>query len=1019
GRGPRTPQEEVLCGLFAEVLGLERVGIDDNFFDLGGDSITAIQLVSRARQKSIIFTPRHVYQYKNVSSLALVAAPKADVADVVAQPGTGRVALTPIMHWYLKGSGAADRFAQHVVIHVPAGLDGSHLQAALQALIDHHDALRAQLRSVGDDTFLEVPPAGTLSATDCFRHVDVSAISAESLQRVLEVETESAHFRLSPEQGKMVQVVWLDAGLSARGKLLVVIHHLVVDGVSWRILIPDLRAAWEAIANGSAPLLQLPGTSFRTWSERLHQEAIRRRNELSLWKGILEVDDPPLSPTGVDPHRDIAPRALRCELPSSFSAPLLGQVPGLFHGGVNDVLLTALGSAIGDWRRKRGTIAKSVLLDVEGHGREELSGTDLSRTVGWFTSLFPVLLDVGNLDISNPRELGSATKRVKEHLRSLPDHGLGYGILRYLDTEGAVDLGHYRRPQIGFNYLGRFPSNTGQDWSPIFENEVLTDHRFATSALHAIEVNAITEERAGGPVLVAWWTWADGLFDEREIRLLGQIWFDVLAAMAGLVHYPDIGGLTPSDVRLVPLDQRRIVQLEKKHNQLAAILPLSPLQKGLLFHALYDVEKPDTYQIQIVLDLVGPLDRERLQKAAVVLLQRYPNLRAAFELEDSTSAVQVVPVKVSLPWREVDLEALTDDEQQIRLEELQEQAFAERFNPALSPMMRFTLIRLRPKYHKLIFAYHHLLLDGWSTAIFLQELSSLYGDGASAKQLLSPSRYEDYLAWIASRNRDIALAEWKSTLAGVEQGTCLIAGRQTYGSIPETFIQTLTERQTGDLVVLSRQLGITLNTVIQAAWGMLLRYLTGLDDVVFGTTVAGRPPELPGIERMVGLLINTVPLRLKLSGSERLRDLLSRLQSEQAELIEYHYLDLTEIQRSAGIGELFDTIVVYENYPAASDMFSSAEGLKITLAGGKGGDFTHYTLSLVVVPGDEIQLRLGYQADLFDRSTIEAIAARLTRVFEAMVADPSQPIGRIDLLDAAERRQLLVDWNDTAQPLAD
>jgi len=397
----------------------------------------------------------------------------------------------------------------------------------------------------------------------------VAVAEGEPLAAAAAREAAAAAGRLDPDAGRMVEAVCLDTGGMRPGRLLLVIHHLVVDGVSWRILVPDLVEAWSAVRAGETPALAPVGTSFRHWSDHLAAQVAERTSELALWQGMLAGAEPLLGRRPLDPERDRLSNAgrLTLSLKAQTTAPLLGRVPALFHGQVNDVLLTGLAVAVAEWRRRHGYGAgNAVLVDLEGHGREESAGMDLSRTVGWFTSLYPVRLDPGEIDWAEAwaggATLGTAVKRIKEVLRGLPENGLGYGVLRYLNAERGDTLKQFAEPQIGFNYLGRFARGEGGAWSIAPEAAALGGGGDPAMALrHTLEVNALTLEEADGARLMANWSWAQGVLDEAAVHDLAQLWFRALTALVRHAERPDAGGLTPSDLTLVSLSQSEIDRL--------------------------------------------------------------------------------------------------------------------------------------------------------------------------------------------------------------------------------------------------------------------------------------------------------------------------------------------------------------------------------------------------------------------------------------------------------------------------
>ena len=1032
-RAPRSPQEEILCALFAETLGIAGVGIEGNFFELGGDSISSIQLVAKARKAGLIISPRDVFEHQSVEALAAVASVQAtDAAPGADSGGVGRLPLSPIMHWLLGRGGSIKRFSQSMLLQVPARLTEEQLVGVLQALLDHHDALRLRLVGASDSAewSLEIPEPGTIKTAGCVRRVEVSGLGQGGRLACMVEQAQAAQARLEPEAGLMFQAVWFDAGPEQAGRLLLTVHHLAVDGVSWRILVPELAAAFEAISAGRRPELEPCGTSFRHWAQRLWAAAQEpgRLEELNYWKTTLSEPDPLLSDQPLEPQEGTSVRHLTLRLPADVTVSLLTTVPAAFHGRVNDVLLTALVVAVTAWRRRhraQGKGSNAVLIDLESHGREELfEGLDLTRTVGWFTSLFPVWLDAGGLDLEEALRggaaLGEALKRIKEQLRRVPGGGLGYGLLRYLNPETAPALSGLAGPQIGFNYLGRFGGTEAAGWGIAPEAGAVLGLSGSDSDLppaHGLEINAVTLEERDGPQLSATWSWPSALLSEEAVSDLARGWFEALEALVRHTAKPGAGGHTPSDLPLVSVSQAEIDRLEADYPNFEDVLPLSPLQEGLLFHALYDTQGPDLYTVQVVLGLEGPLDSDALRAAAEALLERHANLRASFVHDGLSRPVQVIVPEVALPWSEVNLSGLGPAQCEERLAQLLAQERSLRFELGRAPLVRFSLIRLGLNQHRLLLSNHHLLLDGWSLPVVVRELFELYKHSGRSAALGRVTPYREYLGWLAAQDHHAAQAAWQSALAGLEEPTRLAAAQPGAApALPEEIIVELPEALTEALGRQARSHGLTLNTILQGAWAILLGRLTGRDDVVFGTTVAGRPSEIAGIQTMVGLFINTLPVRVRLRPAEPLSELLTRLQDCQSELIAHQHLGLAEIQSLAGLGELFDTLVVFENYPVdRSALAQLVAGLGLTSV--EGRDATHYPLSLMAVPAERLRLGLQYRTDLFERSTVEAIGRRLVALLEAVVADPNQPIGRIAFLAPEERRQLLFEWNGTVRDL--
>ncbi|TDB98025.1 amino acid adenylation domain-containing protein [Actinomadura sp. 7K534] len=444
-------------------------------------------------------------------------------------------------------------------------------------------------------------------------------------------------------------------------------------------------------------------------------------------------------------------------------------------------------------------------------------------------------------------------------------------------------------------------------------------------------------------------------------------------------------------------------------SQLEDILPLSPLQQGLFFHALYDSEK-DVYTAQIVFDLRGPLDVAALRAAAATLLRRHANLRAGFRQRKEGSPVQVVHREVRLPWNDADLSALPEDERDARARDLADAERARPFDMTRPPLLRFLLIKLADGLHRMVFTNHHILLDGWSTPVLQTELFALYlakGDDTGMPRV---APYKNYLAWLAAQDRQAAEDAWRRSLDGVHEPTLVAPGAPEPGAESPGRVRTrLTEDLTAALSARARAQGVTLNTVLQLAWGTLLSRLTGSTDVVFGAAVSGRPPELPGVEQMIGLFINTLPIRVRVRPADTVAEALTRLQDEQAALMPHHHLGLSDIQRLSGTGTLFDTMTVLENYPFDPDAAGTALG-GLTLHDVDGYDASHYPLTFAAVPGRGLSLRIDHRADLFTEDDARRLMRRFVRILEAVAYRPDLPLGCIEVLDGDERARVLQEW---------
>jgi amino acid adenylation domain-containing protein/non-ribosomal peptide synthase protein (TIGR01720 family) len=555
-REPVTEAERVLCELFADMLGLERVGVDDSFFELGGDSILSMQLAARARRAGLTFAAADVFDGKTPERIARLAAAsplrqrdRSTVAD-----GVGDVAWTPVMRMF-GDAAAGPRFAQWAVVGAPPDLTEKALVAGFAAVVDTHDMLRARVVDGAGGRRLVTGAPGSVDVAGLVTRVSAAG---GALDEAVETAARDAVGRLAPAAGVVARAVWVDAGPDRVGRLVVVAHHLVVDGVSWRILLADLQAACEAVAAGQDPVLEPVGVSFKRWAGLLEQWAVsaERVGELAAWQAVLGSEEQPERPAagGV--------RSRSWAVPAARTSVLVGRAPVVFHCGVHEVLLAGLAAAVARWRG-----GDSVLVDVESHGRHPVEGMDLSRTVGWFTSTHPVRLDVAGIDLADVAAGGSAAgtllKVVKEQSRAVPGDGLGYGLLRYLNPETGPGLAASPSSRIGFNYMGRFAAGDGggvRAWQ--LAGEIGGSTEPGMNMPHPLEVNAIIQDLPAGPELTLLVEWQGDLFGEPEIERLVQELLDVLSGLARQADDPTAGGHTASDFGLLDLDQDEIESFE-------------------------------------------------------------------------------------------------------------------------------------------------------------------------------------------------------------------------------------------------------------------------------------------------------------------------------------------------------------------------------------------------------------------------------------------------------------------------
>ncbi|MEV7168497.1 condensation domain-containing protein, partial [Streptomyces sp. NPDC093224] len=569
---------DVLRALVAEVLGLPAVGPDDNYFELGGDSIVSIRLVGLARKAGLTISARQVFQHPTPAALAGVAVRRDGATAAPVRPadgGPGPLALPPVAQWLAERGGPFASFAQARLVRLPAGTDRTALRAALQAVLDHHDGLRQTLTVARAGVWsAEVRPVGAVTAEAVLDTVDAAGADDGALRELLARESGRVSRLLDPESGVMLRAVHFDRGPDASGRLLLAAHHLVVDEVSWQILLPDLRAAYEAAAAGRRPELEPVPTSLRTWTGHLLAEAQapRRTAELDHWLAASAATAPLLAHRALDARTDTVATARKLTVRASAdrTAPLLREVPTAFHGTVGDTLLTALALAVGDLAARRGlAYGEGFTVDLEGHGREQelLPGADLTRTVGWFTAIHPLRVTARSYDaagvLAGRDDAGAALKEVKELLRQVPDGGVGAGLLRYANPATARLFDGAARPEVLWNYLGRQTGTADPDWGPAAEGDALAARPDPLLPLsHPLEITTEIGDGPDGPELTATFTWAGEAVPQDAVGELADGFLAAVDALAAWAAHGTTGGYTPSDLDLVDLDQDQITMLE-------------------------------------------------------------------------------------------------------------------------------------------------------------------------------------------------------------------------------------------------------------------------------------------------------------------------------------------------------------------------------------------------------------------------------------------------------------------------
>jgi amino acid adenylation domain-containing protein/non-ribosomal peptide synthase protein (TIGR01720 family) len=998
---PQMPIEKTLVNVWQDLLNLEQIGINDNFFALGGDSILSIQVVSRARQLGILITPKQLFQHQTIAALAQVANQETIIA---AEQGlvSGNLPLTPIQQWFFEQNFVnPQHWNQALLFEMKAGYSAEMLEHALKQLIRHHDALRLQFYQQDgvwqQRNAKEVPD-------NLLVYCDLSSIAAEQQAAALDSEASKQQARLNLSTGQLVRGVWFDMGTEQNSRVLIIIHHLVVDGVSWRILLEDLTT----LLSGQT-LLPAKTTAFKQWAETINDcqsfkdwqsSAIywldaRRNNVLA-----LPVDNTAGLNTVATEH------SLSFSLSSSDTQALLKDANAAYQTKIDDLLLTALVQTLSAWSQQT-----NLLIDLEGHGREDLVGNlDVSRTVGWFTCLFPVLLT------------DSSLPAIKEQLRAVPQKGMSYGCLRYSEYEPKLAL--QPKAQVMFNYLGQFDSALSENspFIPLADHPAGINRDTHGSRTHEFE---IVSHIANGQLQLTW-RYSSERYVQSTIAALMQRYEQNLIALIAHCLQDEVGAYTASDFSLAALTTQEFDELKLPARQVEDLYPLAPLQHGLLFHSLY---APDSgvYCVQLGCQLQGALNVDAFKQAWQQIVNNHAVFRTHFQVANWEKPLQQVSKHALLPfsiydWRELDEQTQTTRWQQLLLDDAKIP-----FDFTRPPLMRLGLVQCNEQRHYFFWSHHHVLLDGWSNSLIMQEVFTQYGalTQGNTAPIATPRPYRDYIAWLQGQDLAAAKAYWQKTLSGFTAPTSLGISLE---SKPRFELQAAYARhalifsteQTQVLQDFVKQQQLTLNTLVQGVWVLLLSRYSGEQDIVFGTTVSGRPAELSGVEFMVGLFINSLPVRVQVAPETHAVTWLKELFEQNQELRHYEYTPLVDIQGWSDVPRgtaLFDSLLVFENYPIDAALTGTNGGVQhagLVIENIATMDYTSYPLTVSAFPSDQFKLEITYDCQRFDDTAITRMLGHLQQLITAIVTQPNSRLYELSLLTASEYQQLVVANNATA-----
>uniref|UniRef100_UPI000FDAE023 non-ribosomal peptide synthetase n=1 Tax=Paenibacillus kobensis TaxID=59841 RepID=UPI000FDAE023 len=995
---PRTPEEKVLVSICSSVLGNPNIGVQDHFFELGGDSIKILQVISKLVQAGYKLEMRDAFAYPSLEQMSRRLKPMARAADQ--RQSVGEVIPTPVIAKFMEGAAEPLRhFNQSVFLYRQERFDTRVLRQALHKLTAHHDALRMVLKKGESGWRLwnrgtDEGEHYTLEVFDC----QESGVVGDMIQE----RASQLQASIDLENGPLMKLALFQC--PDGDHLLIVIHHLAVDGYSWRILLEDLSQAYGQALQGEEPVFPLKTDSFRKWANLLdaYADTESMRKELPYW---LEIERTEVFELPKD-RDETAPFACDTEVVEiawtlEETELLLKNAHRAYNTEVNDLLLTALGMAVSAWSGRSG-----IRIDLEGHGREGIfPDADFSRTVGWFTSIYPVVL-LEQPDLS----LAQRIKKLKEQLRAIPDKGIGYGILRYL----AADDGEWRlqaRPEISFNYLGQFDqdlqNNAMQLKLSSYAGGSMVDGRAVRK--YVLDMNGAIK---GGRL-----TMEIGYSSKQYHRVtMNKLAAELRRALSEVLQHcsaKEQPELTPSDIVAKNISIDELDELMERHGGntggLENVYPLTPMQKGMLFHSLVNYQ-PEAFLQQISMTVHGALNIELFRASWNAAMRRHDALRTNFLILGREEPIQIVYQEREILFHYEDIRELEREKREQYGDEFVVIDRSKGFDLAADPLMRVSVLRKRDTEYQVVWSHHHIVLDGWCLPLLIQEVFMHYSAFRKGGQpeLHAAVPYRGYLSWLSGEDAEAAAAYWGSYLQGYEGISSLpqrLEGDRRSGYAAGVLESDIGTNLTNQIGAIAKQYGVTLNTVLQTAWAMVLQKYNGSDDVVFGSIVSGRTTEIPEIEKMIGLCINAIPVRVACENGERVSTVMRRVQDQAVDSHAYDYYPLYEIQAQVTQGQgLIDHVLVFENYPLADNIGQLGEqrAADLVCRDISVHEQTNYDLNLIALAGESLRLRFLYNSHVYDPAVIAGISESLLHVLNQMALRPEMSVSELELISEQE-----------------
>lgn len=1012
---PRDELEKQLEEIWKNLLQIKRIGVLDNFFELGGDSIIAIQVVSRAKSKGIPVSPRDLFKFQTIDELAK-AIRKKTLEENVAEQGTleGTAALIPMQkRFFERAENTRPHHNRAVLLEIDKSVPDSHLTQTVEALIAHHDALRFVYQK-NEEQWIQ--SYGTFDHALEIIELQEEKMDEKGIAAICNRYQQS----LDISEGPIIRVVLMKTPKNGKAnRLFLVAHRLGMDEISLGIFLDHFEIALHCLAEKKKINLGHKTTSFREWTNALTQLTTSHtiESQLPYWQTVVESQ----TPTTVDMESTTttskSQQTLCTKLNKELTNILLSQTNEIYNTQTDDLLLAALMKTFAKW----SGINKKIIW-VEGHGRENLfPELDTSNTIGWFSTIHPVLLQ-----LENEYTTSDLIRSVKEQLRGLPLNGIGYGLLRYLHPDQKIKNSIKKiYSDIVFSYLGQ-TDKIGH--KSTFLSAAQESVGASISEDHPLTSKLVINASVVNGELQFLWNYASLEYHEETIVKLSDNLKEHLQEL--IEHCQSMTEKIPSPADFGLNQQVGFKELEvfletpeqggRRKELIQRMYPLSPLQFGMLFHNLYE-ESAFSYLNQSVYHLPSGIDAKLLERSLDYILGNHSVLRTAFFYEAFDVPVQCVYRDVKVPITVFDLSKLEEVDRQQRIENLLVEDKKQKFDFRKAPLLRLMLIKLNDTSFDLVMTHHHILWDGWSFPILMKELLEAYDYFRQGKipPSIEEDCYEEYIRYIQTKDQYKEKRFWEQYLEGFSQPTFLPFTRNNKErnmgeGIAKEIILEFDKLSTERIKNYAQANHLTVNTIIQATWLFMLSVYTGKKDVVCGATVSGRSATIKDLEKKIGLYINTLPLRTSVQRDQDLLGWLKELQKEQTLVREYEYSALSDIKKWNGINEdIFDSIVVFENFPF--DVTPSGEKT-LEINSTHAASISNYLMSILAVLDGSLKFVFKYNSTLLPSYYVEMISKHFEQVINQIIDNDVATIADLNVITEEEKRSLIQSFGSNVVP---